>query len=155
MRLAREKEEQGRSIDLSDDDMGNEAKKHLSIKYLFEELKKEVSYYYKKGKLRDKVLEGMAVKISDGQYPVLDNIDWFRVGNNEKMPEDFDVNQVKRSDFVEKILEDLFEFSGTIPKIQILFIAEMFEDVKYDEYIQVDNFMNSLIAVSEKVDDRL
>ena len=97
----------------------------------------------------------MAVKISDGQYPVLDNIDWFRVGNNEKMPEDFDVNQVKRSDFVEKILEDLFEFSGTIPKIQILFIAEMFEDVKYDEYIQVDNFMNSLIAVSEKVDDRL
>ena len=45
MRLAREKEEQGRSIDLSDDDMGNEAKKHMSIKYLFEELKKEVPDY--------------------------------------------------------------------------------------------------------------
>lgn len=96
----------------------------------------------------------MALKISEGHFAVVDIIDLFRVGQNDQMPEDFNNNNVKRGDFIETIMKDCFKFEDEISRVQMEYIAEKFEDPKYDEYVEIDRFIDSLIIVSEKLDDK-
>lgn len=149
------REMRDKSMDYSEESLSEETAKLLSIKYFLDEFKKELPFWEERGKVRDKVLEHMAIKISDGQFAVVEIIDLFRVEGNEQMPEDFDMNNVKRSEFIEKIMEDCFQFKDEVTTIKMEFIAEMFEDPKYENYIQIDQFIESLITVADKADDKI
>jgi hypothetical protein len=61
------------------------------------------------------------------------------------MPEDFDENNVSKRDFIDKILSDCFTLDEKMSRIKMEFLANTFQDIKYDNYVEIDNFLGSLL----------
>jgi hypothetical protein len=61
------------------------------------------------------------------------------------MPEDFDENNVSKRDFIDKILSDCFTLDEKMSRIKMEFLADTFQDIKYDNYVEIDNFLGSLL----------